>query len=98
MSNTISKYSRIIPPGIVVRKKALIDKSVDLRGLLNRLGQSEFTDEGEIISISPLFGQDAIMAFIREFERDGLVYIDDFYAVEIDLPEWLRLGVGLAND
>lgn len=92
MSDALAKSCPIVPPGIVVRKTSLRKKSVDLEAVLRDLGHTGSPEESaDFVSISPLFGSEAVANHITAFEQHGLVYVDDFYAVEIDLPEWLLL-------
>lgn len=89
----------IVSPAFIVRKKSLRDRSLDIRVILGELGHDDgFEESDDLISVQPLFGSDAVMAFVRAFERHGLVYVDDFYVVEIDLPDWLQLQASLASD
>ena len=88
----------VSPPGLVIRKQALIDRGLDLPQLIDGLGPLDVRGEtADLVSIGPLFGAEAVLAAIRAFETRGLVYVDDFYAVEIDLPDWLRLDARLAD-
>ena len=60
-----------------------------------RLGLTtdEFRVEGDLVAIGPIYGGngDAVGDLIAELERAGLVYIDDFFELTGNWPEWLNL-------
>lgn len=80
--------------GIVVRRKALEDKKVDLSPVLVEFHFERYFDQSnELISLGPFFGGDAADDCMRCLEKLGLSYIDDFFIFMGDFPPWCRFEV-----
>jgi hypothetical protein len=80
--------------GIVVRRKALKDKCVDLSSVLAEFHFIEYFDQSDIfVSLGPFFGGDAADDCMRSLEKLGLSYVDDFFIFTGDFPQWCRFEV-----
>ena len=82
-------------PTIFIRREAfervkLTRAAIDARF---NLTDEEFRVEAAVIAVGPLFGDDALTAFIAELEELGLVYFEDFFELTGNWPEWLRVLV-----
>jgi len=85
--------------GCVVRRKALAQRGIDIRDLLEAMEVGDPLDESEeLLAFGPFFGAEAVLAFHERLLALGLVYIDDFVDVTIDLPPWLRLRAECSGD
>lgn len=64
-----------------------------------RLGLTadEFTVEGDLIAIGPIYAAEALGEVIAEMEAQGLVYFDDFFDFSGNWPEWLSVYVMAAR-
>lgn len=86
-----------IPHGgicIVVRKFALAKQEVDAEGFQQITRYLELSGEDDYIAVyGPLKGGEASMDVQREFERLGLSYLEDFYALDLFLPSWLSAAL-----
>lgn len=84
--------------GLVVRMKALEERGIDERSLFNALEDVALLGRSDdIASFGPLPGQEALFALGKQLQRIGLENGDDFFAVDLMTPAWLKLGVGLAG-
>ncbi|WP_157378884.1 hypothetical protein [Burkholderia ubonensis] len=80
--------------GIVVRRKALEEKKVDLSTVLVEFHFERYFDQSnEFVSLGPFFGGDAADDCMRMLENLGLGYIDDFFIFTGDFPRWCRFEV-----
>ncbi|WP_155634017.1 hypothetical protein [Burkholderia cepacia] len=80
--------------GIVVRRKALEYKAVNLSSILVEFNfQNYFDKSDEFVSLGPFFGGDAADDCMRSLEKLGLAYIDDFFIFTGDFPRWCRFEV-----
>jgi hypothetical protein len=80
-------------PTILMRKEAferaeLTRAAID--GWLN-LTPDEFTVEGNLIAIGPVYDEDAFQALLAAFEERGLAYFDDFFEMPGNWPDWVNL-------
>ncbi len=50
-------------------------------------------ESDSILSFGPHFGEEAALSLVRSLELFGLVYADDFFMLETEIPEWCELGV-----
>lgn len=80
--------------GIVIRRKAISEKSVDLDLVMKEFHFENLYDQSSaFISLGPFFGGDASDSCMKLLEKLGLVYIDDFFILEAYFPEWCRIEV-----
>jgi|SRR5579862_7605456 len=62
------------------------------------LTDQEFRVEGELIAIGPVFDTAALALLVEAFERQDLLYFDDFFEMSGNWPEWLSVLVsGVRN-
>lgn len=84
---------------IVIRREALVDRSVDLSLLLEEFCFERYFDESEnLVSLGPFFGGDAADACMRNLEKLGLIYVDDFFIFLGDFPDWCRFEAFSTGD
>ena len=84
--------------GIVIRRDVLAKKAIDLSSVMSDFNFSKnFDDSLEFISLGPFYGSDNAEDCMRALERQGLVYIDDFFILEGYFPEWCRVEVFSAD-
>jgi hypothetical protein len=75
--------------GLIVRRKALVERGVDLRDLFISMEVGErFDASGDLLSFGPHFGREATDAMISRLTKLGLVYFDDFFEFCGDYPPW----------
>jgi hypothetical protein len=55
------------------------------------LTDEEFRVESGLVVIGPVYDAAALAALVEAFERQGLVYFDDFFEMSGNWPEWLAL-------
>ncbi len=80
--------------GIVIRKKVIVEKNVDLSTVLAEFNFDKYFDQSEsFLSLGPFFGGDASEDCMRLLEKLGLIYIDDFFIFTGDFPGWCRFEV-----
>lgn len=80
--------------GIVVRRKALDEKKVNLSSILVEFNFERYFDQSnEFVSLGPFFGGDAADDCMKGLEKMGLIYIDDFFIFMGDFPQWCRFEV-----
>jgi len=77
--------------GIVVRRRALAERSVTLDQLLVALEVTTPSAESpDLLSFGPHFGAEASDELVRRLSALGLRYVDDFFDLSLDHPQWLR--------
>ena len=75
--------------GLVVRRKALVERGVPLNALLAALEADAPLDCNDfLLTFGPHFGQEAMEAMVGRLTRLGLVYYDDFFEFAGDYPNW----------
>ncbi|MFT4193052.1 hypothetical protein [Ottowia sp.] len=80
--------------GIVIRRQALEEKSINLAPVLLEFHFDGFYDQSPaFVSLGPFFGGDASDSCIKILEKLGLSYIDDFFVLEAYIPDWCRIEV-----
>lgn len=85
--------------GIIVRRKAIDQKSIDLILVMKEFHFEKYFDESaDFISLGPFFGGDNADSCMKLLERQGLVYIDDFFILEGYFPDWCRVEVFGTDD
>lgn len=79
--------------GILVIRQALQARGVSLAEVCNALEVAEPMDSGSsLLSFGPAFGKEASDALVRRLQGLGLTYVDDFFDIALDLPEWVRFS------
>jgi hypothetical protein len=43
------------------------------------------------VAIGPIFDEDGFAALVEAFEKNGLVYFDDFFEMSGNWPDWLSV-------
>ena len=75
--------------GLIVRRKALIERQVSLHNLFAAMEAGKALDENdELLSFGPHFGREAADTMISRLTKLGLVYFDDFFEFSGDYPSW----------
>jgi hypothetical protein len=80
--------------GIVIRKAALKEKGINHIDILKIMEvESPLDDDDDLISFGPSFGEEALNEFIVRLQNIQLEYVDDFFTIIYDVPEWCKLIV-----
>ena len=80
--------------GIVIRRQALVQKSIDLTPVMTEFNFTRNDDDSsDFVSLGPFYGGDNADDCMRALERQGLIYIDDFFILEGYFPEWCRVEI-----
>jgi hypothetical protein len=53
--------------------------------------QRPMDEDQELLSFGPHFGEEASDEFIRRLKHAGLEYVDDFFVLSTEAPEWCGL-------
>ena len=81
--------------GLVIRKKALEEKKINLETIKSKVFESPPLDENDyLISYGPHFGGEEMKVYETRLKTLGLEYVDDYYDFSNMHPEWLELFVG----
>jgi len=76
-----------------VRKFSLVERDVAAEEFESLTRYLKVAGDDDYITIyGPLSGGDASMDTQRALEDLGLVYLDDFYALDLFLPPWLSVA------
>jgi hypothetical protein len=82
-------------PTLFIRRHAYEASGLSRAEIDERLGLTaeEFRVDANCVALGPIYGDNdnALTDFIRELERRGLVYFDDFFELSGTWPEWLSL-------
>ncbi|MEO5971346.1 MAG: hypothetical protein ABIQ95_15580 [Bdellovibrionia bacterium] len=82
--------------GIIIRKKALLEKSIKIEAVLAAFENESPMDENEdLISFGPHFGGEAMDNFGKRLTKLGLEYIDDYFNFYGEFPGWAEFSVAL---
>ena len=76
-----------------MRRVGLTD--TDVAALLNGVDKRGVSPE--LLVFGPCFGTEAATELHGRLERAGLDYVNDFFVLAIDLPDWLSLRVEAAT-
>lgn len=75
--------------GVVLRLASLDEKRVKWSDVLTAFEVDGPLDRDELIaSFGPHFGQQALDTIMARLNALGLVYVDDYFDIVMDLPEW----------
>ncbi len=55
------------------------------------LTADEFTVEGNLIAVGPIYDDDALQRLVEALEERGLAYFDDFFEMSGNWPGWFSL-------
>jgi hypothetical protein len=80
-------------PTLVV-KKAAFERAGITRVQIDQaltLTDEEFRVELGLVAIGPIYDEAGFAALIEAFEKQGLVYFDDFFEMSGNWPEWLAV-------
>jgi hypothetical protein len=80
-------------PTILMRKDAF-ERAALTRSAIDawlNLTPDEFTVEGNLVAIGPVYDADAMQTLIAALEEKGLIYFDDFFEMTGNWPNWLSL-------
>jgi hypothetical protein len=78
--------------GLVVRKGALERCRLTRDHLLELMEAPRPMDEDvALISFGPHFGEEASDEFVRRLKHAGLEYVDDFFVLSVDAPDWCAI-------
>lgn len=87
----LSKYF-----GIVIRQDALQRQAVDIDSLCQVMDTDKPYDHDlTLVSFGPHFGAESADEFMSRLRKLGLVYLDDFFVLWDDVPEWLEFRVSI---
>jgi hypothetical protein len=80
-------------PSLVLRRPAFEKAGLSRASLDARLGlgPDEFTVEGDLICIGPVYDDQAFQDLLIELESLGLAHFDDFFDLSGNWPPWLAL-------
>jgi hypothetical protein len=84
--------------GFIFRKDILKKKSITLEQLEKVLGIEKLDENDSLVSFKPCFGGEAANNLMEEVNKLGLEYVDDYFLIEGDFPEWLSLRGELKID
>lgn len=72
---------------------------VDYADVLKALeSQKPLDQNGELITFGPSFGEEAMSEFASRLRNLGLKFIDDFFCLSFDLPEWCGIRLIFRGD
>jgi len=84
--------------GIIIRKKAIVDRGIYYKDLLVLMEcVAPFDESDELLSFGPHFGGEAANEFIHRLKQVGLVYVDDFIDFHTPLPEWCNVWMSIKS-
>lgn len=82
--------------GILVRKAALDEKHLSESALYEAMEVTQSDNSNDhLIAFGPSFGEEAMNEFARRLKALGLEYVDDFFFINIDIPDWCTLRAEL---
>jgi len=84
--------------GFIFRKEKLRIKSISNEQLVKVL-ETEILDENDKrLSFNSCFGREAANNLIGELSKLNLDYVDDYFLIEGDYPDWLSLRAELNTE
>lgn len=85
--------------GIVIRRRALSRRSIDMTGILSLMeAGGPYDEDAELLSFGPHFGEEAADVFIRRLKEVGLEYAEDFFLYSGEVPEWCGVSCFVAEE
>lgn len=76
--------------GFIFKKSSLESLGIDLVILSKKLELEVLAENTELVTFKPCF-PDRVQYLIGEMKKLKLEYVDDYFVLELDLPEWLSL-------
>src|SRR6476469_5810927 len=78
---------------ILIRRSAFERANLTRSAIDDRynLTDEEFQVEEDLIVIGPLPSEDSIPQMIEDLEQSGLAYLDDFFDLSGNWPDWLTI-------
>ncbi len=87
----LSKYF-----GIIIRQEALQRLNVELDTLCQLMDADKpYDEDASLVSFGPHFGPDSADEFMTRLRKLGLIYMDDFFVLWDDVPEWIEFRVSI---
>ncbi|HZS46572.1 MAG TPA: hypothetical protein VFC63_15965 [Blastocatellia bacterium] len=87
----LSKYF-----GIIIRKDALLRQGVDDDTICQIMDRDKpYDEDASLISFGPHFGEEGAEEFVSRLRKLGLIYLEDFFVLWDDVPEWAEIKVKL---
>lgn len=80
-------------PTLLIRKDAF-ERAQLTRAAIDEwlnLTDEEFTVEGDLIAIGPVYDDDALPRLVSALEERGLAYFDDVFEMSGNWPGWFTL-------
>ena len=77
--------------GFVFRKASLKNAGVSLVDLSEKLELEILAENNELVTFKTCF-PDRVQFLIGEMKKLRFEYVDDYFVLELDLPEWLVLS------
>lgn len=77
---------------VVIRKAAMKAKGIPEADILAVM-ESKLPDAAneDLLAFGPSFGEEAMNEFVRRLQALGLQYVDDFFCINFDIPNWCGL-------
>ena len=98
----MNKYIQVTSEfGIIIRKKALLDKHIDQKSLeatiflLTSPYSLVIGESDDLMSLGPYPGREFMEMIGKNLTKLGLEYIDDFFYFYGDFPDWAEFSVTL---
>jgi len=83
--------------GFVIRSAALSERGVAKEDVMTIIGTERLLGEHNgLISFGPTFGAEASKSTFLRLQKLGLVYVDDFFDLAMDHPDWLSFSAALS--
>ena len=83
--------------GLVIRRRALQERGVTEAALAVAMDRmTPRTATPDLYYFAPLFGEEAQYELGRHLTALGLVWVDDFWSVSFDMPDWVKVTIGFA--
>src|SRR5579871_776664 len=80
--------------GIVIRKSALQRQGVDDDTICQIMDADKpYGEDASLMSFGPHFGAEGAEEFVTRLRKLGLIYMDDFFVLWDDVPEWAEISV-----
>ena len=80
--------------GTILVRRAAFERANLARSAIDErynLTDEEFHVEEDLVVIGPLPSEDTISQLIDDLEKSGLTYLDDFFDLSGNWPDWLSI-------
>ncbi len=78
---------------LLIDKERCKKREKDIKSVKFVLNESELHENEEILSAGPHFGIEATNQLINELEKLGLVYFEDFFMFQVDVPDGYEFSI-----